>query len=167
MLVAVLVAVILTPGTAAPEGSVTLPVIAPVVVCPTHTDTSAKQIANHFVFRIGYPPFVTNLKQDTRTSPLVPTGDVRVSCFRFVTKGGYPMRNTKWLAICLALVSVCVGQTTTGAITGSVTDPSGAAVPGVKITATSTATNITNTTQSNEAGVYNFPFLPIGDYTVT
>ena len=55
-------------------------------------------------------------------------------------------------------------QTTTGAITGTVTDPSGALIPNVKITATNTATNITNTTSSNEAGVYNFPFLAIGSY---
>jgi hypothetical protein len=65
------------------------------------------------------------------------------------------------------LVSVAMAQTTTGAITGTVSDPSGAAIPNVKITATNTATNIANTTQSNSAGVYSFPFLPIGDYTVT
>ncbi len=79
------------------------------------------------------------------------------------------MPNAQRLAICfaLALASISIGQTTTGAITGSVTDPSGAVIPNVKITATNTATNINNTTQSNEAGVFNFPFLPIGDYTVT
>src|SRR5262245_62013610 len=68
ILVAVFVAVILTPGIAAPEGSVTLPVIAPVVVCPIEigpSAVSAKQIANRCVFDIKYP-FVTNLKQDTR-----------------------------------------------------------------------------------------------------
>lgn len=59
-----------------------------------------------------------------------------------------------------------MGQTTTGAITGTVTDPSGASIPGVSITVINRATNIANTTQSNEAGVYNFPFLPIGDYTL-
>ncbi len=66
----------------------------------------------------------------------------------------------------LVLVSM-MGQTTTGAITGTVTDPSGASVPGVKVTATNTATNLASNTQSNESGVYNFPFLPIGDYAVT
>src|SRR5436190_22988241 len=66
----------------------------------------------------------------------------------------------------LALLTAALAQTTTGAITGTVTDPSGALIPNVKITATNTATNVANTTQTNEAGVYNFPFLALGDYTV-
>ena len=69
--------------------------------------------------------------------------------------------------IVAALASLANGQTTTGAITGTVTDPSGANIPGVKITSTNTATNISNTTQTNPAGIYNFPFLPIGEYTLT
>ena len=60
----------------------------------------------------------------------------------------------------------CFAQTTTGAITGTVTDASGAAIPNVKVTATNTATNVATNTQSNESGVYNFPFLSIGNYTV-
>src|SRR5262249_1199585 len=67
----------------------------------------------------------------------------------------------------VCLLSTAFGQTTTAAITGTVTDPSGAAIPNVKVTAINTATNVANTTQSNDAGVYNFPFLPIGDYTIT
>ncbi len=58
-------------------------------------------------------------------------------------------------------------QTITAALTGAVTDPSGAVIPEARVTATNTATNVANTTQSNSAGVYNFPFLPIGEYTVT
>src|SRR5690242_3003267 len=80
------------------------------------------------------------------------------------------MRNHRFsqlAGLLIATASILVGQTTTGAITGTITDPSGASVPSVKVTATNAATNISNTTQSNEAGVFNFPFLPIGDYTVT
>src|SRR5947207_13593593 len=69
-------------------------------------------------------------------------------------------------AVLLVFVSISSAQTTTAAITGTVTDPSGALIPNVKITATNTATNVANTTQTNEAGVYNFPFLALGDYTV-
>lgn len=67
----------------------------------------------------------------------------------------------------LLLVSAAIAQTTTAAITGTVTDPSGAVVPNVKVTATNTATNVANTTQSNEAGLYNFPFLAVGSYRLT
>src|SRR6185369_5695229 len=59
-----------------------------------------------------------------------------------------------------------LAQTTTGAITGTLTDPSGAPVPNVKVTATSAATNVANNTKTNDAGIYNFPFLALGEYTV-
>lgn len=68
----------------------------------------------------------------------------------------------------LALLALSAnGQTITGAITGTVTDPSGAIVPNAAVTATNTATNLTYETRTNEAGVYNLLFLPVGDYTVT
>src|ERR1051326_218758 len=79
------------------------------------------------------------------------------------------MPNVRFLGMAITLVvfaSILMGQTTTGAITGAVTDPSGAAIPSVTISVTNTATNIASRTQSNEAGVYNFPFLPIGEYTM-
>jgi hypothetical protein len=75
-----------------------------------------------------------------------------------------------FLALAVALLIIAVplqGQTITGAITGTVADSSGAVVPNVRVTATNNATNIAQTTHSNEAGVYNFPFLPVGDYLVT
>jgi Carboxypeptidase regulatory-like domain len=51
-------------------------------------------------------------------------------------------------------------------IRGTVTDPSGAVVPNVKLTATNVATGINYTTTSNTDGAFNFPQLPIGSYTV-
>ena len=58
-------------------------------------------------------------------------------------------------------------QTVTGAITGTVTDPTGAVVPNVRIVASNTATNLTYSTTANEAGVYNLLFLPLGNYTIS
>ena len=77
------------------------------------------------------------------------------------------MSKVMGILLVLALASAALAQTTTGAITGTVTDPSGAMIPNVKITATNIATNVSNTTQTNESGIYNFPFLALGDYTVT
>ena len=45
---------------------------------------------------------------------------------------------------------------------GIVTDPSGALIPGVSITATNTATGVSTTTVTNEAGAYTFPSLQPG-----
>ena len=54
--------------------------------------------------------------------------------------------------------------TTTATLTGRVTDPSGAVVPGTKVTATNVDTNISSSTQTNEVGLYVIPDLPPGRY---
>ncbi len=59
-----------------------------------------------------------------------------------------------------------LAQEITGGITGIVTDPSGAAVPGATVTATSVAQGTVWKAASNNSGVYNFPRLPAGQYTV-
>ncbi len=57
-------------------------------------------------------------------------------------------------------------QVTTAAIHGSVTDLTGAVVPNAKVTALDTATGISTVTSSNGSGLYTFPSLQIGPYTV-
>lgn len=52
-------------------------------------------------------------------------------------------------------------------ISGRITDPSGAAVPGVKILATEKNTGAKSETTSGGEGEYSLPFLPPGPYTVT
>lgn len=49
---------------------------------------------------------------------------------------------------------------------GTVTDPSGAVIPNATITITNTATGEIRTTQSNGAGLYDFPNLHIGTYNL-
>ncbi len=49
-------------------------------------------------------------------------------------------------------------------ISGTVTDPSGAVVPGVEVTATQTDTGIKRTAMTNESGEYVLPNLQIGPY---
>jgi hypothetical protein len=58
-------------------------------------------------------------------------------------------------------------QQTTGSISGLVTDSSGAAVPGVTVTATNTATGTATKVASNGDGVYRFVTLPTGGYTIS
>jgi hypothetical protein len=54
----------------------------------------------------------------------------------------------------------------TGAISGTVTDPSGAVVPKVTVTLTSSETNQTRTTTTGADGVYRFTLIPPGTYRV-
>ncbi|MGO9261852.1 MAG: TonB-dependent receptor domain-containing protein [Bryobacteraceae bacterium] len=51
-----------------------------------------------------------------------------------------------------------------GVITGTVTDPSGAVVPGAQITATQSSTNVSYRVKTSSAGDYTVPALPIGNY---
>ena len=54
---------------------------------------------------------------------------------------------------------VAYGQQTTGEITGTVTDSSGAVVPGATVTATDTGTQQVRATTSNNTGNYVLPYL--------
>lgn len=56
---------------------------------------------------------------------------------------------------------------TTGDITGTVTDASGAAVPSAKVTLKSTERGNTEETSTHNNGLYRFSLLPPGKYTVT
>lgn len=52
-------------------------------------------------------------------------------------------------------------------IQGTVTDPTGAAIPNAQVTLTDTATNATRTSTSNAEGVYNFAQLPPDHFNIT
>jgi hypothetical protein len=67
----------------------------------------------------------------------------------------------------ISLAIAAWGQGATGSITGTVTDPTGAAIPGAAITATNTATGNQTRTTSGATGLYTIPELPPGPYTIT
>ena len=60
-----------------------------------------------------------------------------------------------------------LAQGNLGTITGTVTDPSGAAVPGAAVTATNSATGISTKVTSTSTGNYAIPLLQAGTYQVT
>lgn len=66
----------------------------------------------------------------------------------------------------VAFVSMAAAQTTTGSITGTVFDSTGASIAGAKVVATNVGTGVTYNASTNGAGVYNLPFLPLGSYNV-
>jgi hypothetical protein len=59
------------------------------------------------------------------------------------------------------------GQTFRGAINGTVTDPSGAVVPGATVRAVDNATGLAHVTQTTNNGQFAFQDLPLGGYKVT
>ena len=68
------------------------------------------------------------------------------------------------LAVCLSLSTLLPAQGTGGRILGLVSDPTGAVLSGVKVTATNEATGVTRDSVSNDSGDYVFPDLPVGTY---
>ncbi len=69
-------------------------------------------------------------------------------------------------ALLAVMPGVLSAQTTFATITGTVTDPAGAVVPGVTVRAIHNDTNTRTTAQSNEAGVYTLAQLKEGDYSL-
>ncbi len=72
------------------------------------------------------------------------------------------------LAVLAALAAApAFAQLDRGAITGTVTDPSGAVIPEVKVSLRHIATGAGYETLTNEAGQYVRPNLPIGEYQLS
>jgi len=70
--------------------------------------------------------------------------------------------------IALLLPSLLLSQSTVnGAISGTVTDPSGAVLPDLPVTLKSVERGFTQTARTNAQGFYQFPLLQPGVYTVT
>jgi outer membrane receptor protein involved in Fe transport len=70
------------------------------------------------------------------------------------------------LFVCLLVPFAAFAQSSTGSISGTVSDDSGGALPGVTVTATNSATSATRTTVSNAAGAYQLALLIPGTYRV-
>src|SRR5581483_3468623 len=70
------------------------------------------------------------------------------------------------LLLTLFVPAVVAQSSGTSALTGTVTDPSGAAVPNVTVTLTSNATGQVRTATTGTDGTYKFTLLPPGDYKV-
>jgi outer membrane receptor protein involved in Fe transport len=60
----------------------------------------------------------------------------------------------------------CLAQVDTATITGTIADPSGAAIVSAKVRATSQTTSLDYNGVSNEAGVYVITAMPVGTYDV-
>jgi len=58
------------------------------------------------------------------------------------------------------------GQSTNGAIGGTIEDTTKALLPGVMVTATNVNTGVNSTALTNDAGAFNLPNLPPGQYKV-
>jgi hypothetical protein len=86
-------------------------------------------------------------------------------------------RNANRHSLCMSLflfaltvflaASFSFGQMLNASLSGTVTDSSGAVIPGASVIVTNTATGIATKTTSGSDGGYTFPSLPAGNYDIT
>jgi hypothetical protein len=76
------------------------------------------------------------------------------------------MRLLRNFSLFVMFLSALSAQDFRAALTGIVTDPSGAAVVGARVKAVNTTTNATADAVTNEAGRYSIAFLIPGKYSV-
>ena len=65
------------------------------------------------------------------------------------------------------ITSPAHGQSSTSSLTGTVTDTSGAIIPGAEITAKNNDNGTSYSTVSNDKGAFQIPAIQVGTYTVT
>src|SRR5689334_12507126 len=71
------------------------------------------------------------------------------------------------LVAMFSLASGTVAQTVQGNISGTITDPSGAAVPDASVTITNNGTNTSQSTTTATDGSYRFSLVPPGSYAIS
>ena len=76
------------------------------------------------------------------------------------------MRTTA-LVVAFSFVSICGFGQGLGEFVGTVTDPSGGAVAGAKVTVTETGTGFSRTTATTAEGFYTFPSLRPAEYSLS
>jgi Carboxypeptidase regulatory-like domain/TonB dependent receptor len=73
----------------------------------------------------------------------------------------------KFIGVLFAVAALVYAQGTTALLSGTVQDPTGAAVPGAAIAVTNAETNQVVKTESNEKGEWVLPSMPPGNYRVS
>jgi len=80
---------------------------------------------------------------------------------------GYSSRMLVAILVLVTGIGIAIAQTETGQITGTILDPSDAAIPNATVTTVDTATQGTRSAITTASGVYVFPNLLPGRYEVT
>jgi hypothetical protein len=109
--------------------------------------------------------------EDTDPAPLIDDALSELSNLlkrrHVITTGAGVQRLVLCLLVLLSAFVVCAQTASTGALTGRVTDPSGAVVQNAEITLRNMGTDETLTAITSQDGLYRFSLLPPGEYVMT
>src|SRR5260370_12185070 len=87
--------------------------------------------------------------------------------------GFFPRERRVWALLSFALAAIILfsgqlrAQVSGATLSGTINDPSAAVVPNAQVSARNTATGVTRTATSDDAGFYSIPNLLPGNYEVT
>jgi hypothetical protein len=79
-------------------------------------------------------------------------------------KAGSVMKRLSWVVVVLCFLLNIAWADVAGRISGMVSDPSGAFVPGATVSLNNVGNGTKQTTTTNDQGQYSFPVVPIGHY---
>src|SRR5687768_16225035 len=71
------------------------------------------------------------------------------------------------VVVAFSLAATAWPQASSGTVSGTVRDQSGAVIPNAPVVLTNIATNVSSTTRTNDAGLYFFPGVLVGDHRIT
>jgi len=71
-----------------------------------------------------------------------------------------------FIAVLLGMALLAQAQTSRGTVSGVVTDPNAAVIPGAEVTLTNKETTVSRTTVTNDEGLYRFEAVDLGSYSV-
>src|SRR5262245_44118010 len=107
-------------------------------------------------------------------SPPLIESRTRTSTFcrrRRVEMNGMRSTSLKFFVIALAIIwavaTPAYSQLSSGTVLGTVSDGTGAVIPGVSVTASNSAIGLNRSVITNESGNYRVDQLPLGTYSVT
>jgi hypothetical protein len=86
---------------------------------------------------------------------------------KYTWGGGALTLSLCFLLVMMAGLQAAQAQESSGAIVGTILDPSGAVVKGATVTVKDVERGTTLTTTTNDDGAYNFPRVPAGNYEIT
>jgi hypothetical protein len=107
-----------------------------------------------------YIPLIDDTTDDFLEAPM------QRSCFLELSMAGRRLAIFLCAVVLLWATNADSQIAGTGNIQGTIVDPSGAVIPNAAVTVTDTSTRVKHVTQSDKAGVYVFPGLPIGTYNL-
>ncbi len=81
-------------------------------------------------------------------------------------RGVLSTRVFAWALLLACVAGLAWAQTVTGVVLGTVTDPSGQAIPGASVTLISEATGDQRSAKTEVSGSFMFPAVPSGAYTI-